>query len=290
MSAWQVPVLVAYPYWTKQTSEVLERHSGRFRLMVDSGAFTAWTQGHQIDLEDYARFLRRLPREWKADAIQLDVVRQPEATRANLLRMADMKLGGCTLMPVATRGCTEQYLEEVYEVGNYVAAGGTSGPSGGPWVEWISSRAAGRRLHWLGHTSVPRIKRWRPTSVDSSNVVAGQRYGYINYYDRGGKLGTVGKKQMANPPAAFVRTSRKRGFTVKELQRLGDSEAWRGAVRPLGTARRGLASLVHYTHHLARAHDVERHTGTAMFFATASAQDLQSVFTAMDLMAERGTL
>ena len=50
-------ILVSYAYpeiW--KSKKILEHH--KLKLMADSGAFTAWTKGKKIDIDEYIKFLR----------------------------------------------------------------------------------------------------------------------------------------------------------------------------------------------------------------------------------------
>ena len=51
-------------------------------LLIDSGAFTAWKANESISLDDYCRFIEKLPvTPW--GYFQLDVVGDPDGTIRN---------------------------------------------------------------------------------------------------------------------------------------------------------------------------------------------------------------
>lgn len=284
-------ILVAYPYFTEGIrAYLMERDPSTFRLIVDSGAFTAWNTGAEVTMEGYTRFLKTIPAHWDWRAVQLDVYGDPEGTYANWQRMLDM--GWADILPVFTRGDSLERLEEFYEATDYIMFGGIAfGGENKNYIKWFCEANKGRPVHWLGFTNMPFIKHYRPTSVDSSSVTSAQRYGSIVYYRGGGELKTLQKRDLARrPPLAFLRECERRGFTMAELQRLGSSEAWVGAVRPPGKDPRGFASFVTYTHHVWRGIEVERNLGTKIYMAFATEQDMSGAFDAYDFMTARGAL
>lgn len=55
-------ILVAYPYFSEGIRSFLsERDPSTFRLIVDSGAFTAWNTGAEVTMEGYTKFLKTIP-------------------------------------------------------------------------------------------------------------------------------------------------------------------------------------------------------------------------------------
>tara|TARA_R110000824_G_C15221116_1_gene677588 strand:+ start:56 stop:934 length:879 start_codon:yes stop_codon:yes gene_type:complete len=286
-------ILVAYPYFDKKTySYLMEKDPSSFRLIVDSGAFTAWNTGAEVTMEGYTKFLKKMPSHWDWKAVQLDVYGDPKATYENWLRMLDM--GWDEIMPVFTRGDTLDRLEEFYAASDYIMFGGIAfGGENKNYIKFFSEANKGRKVHWLGFTSMPFIKHYKPESVDSSSVTSAQRYGSIAYYRGKGMLKVLDKKKdfATRPPLEFLKACEDRGFTMKELKQLGQSEAWVGNVRiPGGPTLNGFASFVSYTHHVWRGIDVERNLGTKMYLAFAMESAVAGAFDAYDFMKSRGAV
>ena len=282
-------ILVAYPYFNDAMLRYLSgKDPASFRLIVDSGAFTAWNTGAKITMEGYTSFLKVLPAEWEIRAVQLDVYGNPEATYENWKRMLD--LGLTDIMPVFTRGDTLERLEEFYSATDYVMFGGIAfGGENKNYIKWFSEANKGRKVHWLGFTDMRFIKHFKPTSVDSSSALQGQRYGRMSYYSGGGVLDGLDKKAFAQrPPIEFLRSSERLGFTLAELKTLGQSEAWRGAAKgPNPNSPRGFASFVCHAHHVWRAIEVERKIGTRIYFAGGSPADIGNIFDVYAFMQDR---
>ena len=108
-------ILVAFPYFSQNIYKFLmDKDPSTFRLIVDSGAFTAWNTGKHISMEDYCKFLKTIPSHWEYKAVQLDVYGNPEQTYTNYLRMLDA--GYKDVMPVFTRGDTVERLKNFIHI------------------------------------------------------------------------------------------------------------------------------------------------------------------------------
>lgn len=106
-------------------------------LFVDSGAFSAATQGVEIDIGEYCAFVQEY-----ADLIEvysnLDVIGDPKATFRN---QCEMERRGLSPLPVFHVGGDWSYLERYIERYSYIALGGR--------VPYFSSSATKRVMPWL---------------------------------------------------------------------------------------------------------------------------------------------
>ncbi len=86
MPKFPLNILVSYAYLGSVGLENLIRlqreHGENLNVMLDSGAFTAFTVGKQIDLRSYIHFLKNTKLKIKHYA-SLDVIRNVEATEKN---------------------------------------------------------------------------------------------------------------------------------------------------------------------------------------------------------------
>jgi hypothetical protein len=305
----KVNILLSFPYFTDYCRDVLSREDpAGFRLMVDSGAFTAWNRGKQVDMDEYVAFIRSLPSEWETSAIQLDVIGDPVATLANFQRMCDMSLD---TIPVFTRGAPLEHRDAMYERAPLVAVGGLVGNAKYlPYLRHFMNTNDGRAVHWLGYTNVSDMKKYRPASVDSSAIAGAQRYGAINYYAGNGRSLTIQRHAFANPGKLDVdlpkyrRISRRDEciaalrrlrFTTGEIARLGLAESWNGDVartpdapRRPDTTGTGFASFVNFVNGIAHGIEVERNIGIRVYQALAAVEHLRAVFASRDFLVERG--
>ena len=136
-------VLVAYPYFSQSTREVLEANAGTYRLIVDSGAFTAWNTGKEIKLDDYCAFLDTIAHLRPFHAVQLDVFGDPEASQRNYETMVSR---GYDVMPVFTRGESPEQLEHLYTLTDYIMFGGiVIGGKNRNYIKWFVNANKGRK-------------------------------------------------------------------------------------------------------------------------------------------------
>ncbi len=111
-------VLVAYPYvkdgMIKEMTPLI--NSGHIRWLLDSGAFTAHNSGKDITLDEYCRFLDRLPvKPWRY--FMLDVIGNPDATWNNYQKMLSR---GYKPVPIFTYGSDLQLVDEYYKTSDYI--------------------------------------------------------------------------------------------------------------------------------------------------------------------------
>jgi hypothetical protein len=194
----RLSLLIAYPYMSPKVAAAVAARADDIRLLVDSGAFTAWKAGKSIAVADYIAFLRDLPVEpWRY--FNLDVVGDPVGSMANYRTMLD---AGMRPVPIFTRGAPIAQLDEYYRTSDVVGIGGLVGTPGNKgFINGIMRAAAGRRVHWLGFTQRDFLRYWRPYMCDSSTWSMGSRRRFIPLYIGNG----------------FVRQFKKHEFTTQAL-------------------------------------------------------------------------
>jgi hypothetical protein len=168
-------LLVAFPYMKPDVVEQIRklRHA---RILVDSGAFTAWKAGKSVDLDEYCRFIEALgDLPWRY--FMLDVVGDPAATMKNYEIMLKR---GFNPIPIFTRGEDPSVLEDYYKTSDVVGVGGLVGTRGNRgFVKGIMEKVGKRKVHWLGFSSRPFIQYYKPYMCDSSSWVSSLRYGSL---------------------------------------------------------------------------------------------------------------
>lgn len=253
-------VLIAYPYCNPPALRQLQRlPPGSYRFLLDSGAFTAWNAGRQIDLDDYCRFIESLPiKPWRY--FVLDVIGDPVATRRNYDRMLQR---GFTPIPIYTPGESTSAIDEFYKTSDVVGFGGINGFKGSKrkaYVNGVMNHVGNRKAHWLGFVDINYIKAYKPYMCDSSSWDSGSMYGSLSVYIGGGKSLAVKKKDFIGQPSAAI-CNAIRYYNINP-HLLKNPRAWRGGY---GEARKiGSRSGVRLTL------DVEKNTGTKQFLAAGS--------------------
>jgi len=159
----------------------------RLRFFADSGAHSARTLGGHIELDDYARWIKRWS-PWFTIYANLDVIWAAEATWRNQRRLEDVH--GLHPMPVFHTGesfrALERYLSEGY---TYIALGkllGNPVKSLRPWLEKCFRMAQGTAVfHGFGLTVHQLLREFPFYSVDSSSWGSGVRYGALKLFHQG---------------------------------------------------------------------------------------------------------
>lgn len=259
--------LVSYAYLEPRTVEFIEQSSehGVAKIMLDSGAFSAFTQGKVIRLGEYMAMCRRL-QPHLFSYIMLDVLEDKEATKKNL----DVFLKkGLTPMPVWTMDGNLRDLEWMKPRcnGQMCIAGGALSP-----ITWTGPRLKiGREMlgeetfiHALGFTSI-HASSCPIDSVDSSSYKGAGRFGQVSTYspERGIRNASVGdlRKKSFSELKPWVRTL----LAESELPEAFLGRQHKGLYSPLYLI--GVWAWMRY------ALDMKRH-GIRLFFAFASFQEL----------------
>lgn len=163
----------------------------QFRFFLDSGAFSAWSRGTVIDLDEYCAFIRNnielievyasldvIPGEPGKAATEKDRDAAAEQSWSNYLYM---KAEGLDPLPVYHYGEHPRHLERMLDYGcPYIGIGGLVGIPGGlrrQWLDRVFDRitdAEGKAIvktHGFGMTSIPLIFRYPWYSVDSTTWI-----------------------------------------------------------------------------------------------------------------------
>lgn len=169
-------VLESYHYLDNQRKVDCIRAAGK-KIFLDSGAFSAFTMGVEINLPKFCHYIRE-----NADIIDcvsvLDGIGDPLKTWQNQWQMEQL---GTRPLPCFHYGEDERYLEEYVRNYEYITLGGMvpiSSPQLIMWLDRIWDKylcdGAGRpriKVHGFGLTSIPLMKRYPWYSVDSSSWV-----------------------------------------------------------------------------------------------------------------------
>lgn len=259
MTGPRLNVLVAYPYCTPQVLDALAGCGDRLRFLLDSGAFTAWKAGKPIDLDDYCRFLERVPvRPWRY--FMLDVIGDPHGTMRNYETMLKR---GFKPVPIFTRGEDPSVLDDYYKTSDVVGIGGLVGTAGNRgFVRGIMRHVGQKKVHWLGFTDVNFVKFYRPYMCDSSGWDQ-SRYGQIRFYMGKGNFCYVKRQNLKKIGPKIAETITSYGFSVESLT---PPSSWRGSGSP--SEKINCASMIR------ACIDIEHHLGVKQFMAEVSASKI----------------
>lgn len=154
-------------------------------LIIDSGAYAAWSSGKPIALTDYAEFLRRWDGVYSM-AITLDVIGDGEATKTNTATLHDL---GFPVVPVYTVGAPLTDLDDYVADTDCLALGGLTTQPRSPVTDRYRrllcdrSRAGGAVVHLLGVSKPQTLRDGRPFSCDVSTASRSLNRGNLSLWN-----------------------------------------------------------------------------------------------------------
>lgn len=181
-------LLESYHYIHRQSIVDSIRADGR-KVFLDSGAFSAFTKGVEIDLPKYCDYIiRNEDIIEKVDGVLmasvLDGIGDPLKTWQNQLRMEEL---GAKPLPCFHYGEDERYLEWYIERYEYITLGGMVAQSDTQLYHWLDriwdrylTDGSGRpkiKVHGFGVTTAGLMRRYPWYSTDSSSWVQIARVG-----------------------------------------------------------------------------------------------------------------
>lgn len=180
MGATDLPILESYAY----KSNVLEALRLTSDVFLDSGAYTALTQGRVIDLDEYIDFIKEHTDKVTVYAA-LDVIGDWRATLKNLDYMLKH---GVNPLPTFHYGEPIEILDRFKEF-PYIAIGGISKlrsiAGGDRWLDNVWKHLTDKqgnimtKVHGFGVTSFTIMMDFPWESVDSTSWLVGGKYGQI---------------------------------------------------------------------------------------------------------------
>lgn len=185
--ALQLRVLLSYHYY--RDTDLFDLFGKYFAkpwpdVFLDSGAFSAATQGAQIDLGAYAEWVKHHESLASVYA-NLDVIGDAEGTARN---QRELERRGLSPLPVFHAHTPWAVLEGLVAEYQYVALGGVAIKRNREALRaWIAKcfRVGGDRcvFHGFGLTAWDIMRSFRWYSVDSSSWGSGFRFGTLSLFD-----------------------------------------------------------------------------------------------------------
>lgn len=174
--------LYSFYYHNRIDKEVQASIDSGHELFLDSGAFSAHTQGKAITIDDYARFIHENGHYFSVRANLDDIGDTGPKSWENWQTLKRM---GCDVFPVHHASDTDEYivkiLSELPEDTGFMALGGLVGASRNVLREWLDRIWAKYlvkddgtprvRVHGFGLTDTELMIRYPWYSVDSSSWV-----------------------------------------------------------------------------------------------------------------------
>lgn len=240
-------VLESFHYVGKQKF-VDEMRVNNAQIFLDSGAFSAFTLGVSISVEEYCEYIKRNMDIIRVEdnvvmASVLDGIGDPLQTWRNQL---EMELRGAKPLPCFHAGEDERYLEWYVKNYEYITLGGMVGSSTKQLCIWLDrmwdrylTDGSGRariKVHGFGITAVPIMERYPWYSCDSSSWIQSAAFGSIVTPDYGPL--SVSKKSPSRHDAGqhvttltpieqdhILQYLENQGFTYERLSTVYESRA-----------------------------------------------------------------
>lgn len=225
-----VDLLLSYAYHAKTDfAKVREALGPKQHIMIDSGAFTAFTRGRPVDLEEYARYLKRWEGQYNY-AMTLDVIGDGAATERNLQLLLDK---GLPVIPVYTAFAPISELESLAQRFDYIAYGGLVGvpkPIQMRALKVVTDIAAQEncRVHALGQASARTFRQTVAYSGDSSKASSAPMTNAVGLTDF-----TTGENvviKFSDPKTAIGKERLMRAYGLSPRECFGP-EKWKPANR-----------------------------------------------------------
>jgi hypothetical protein len=153
---------------------------------MDSGAYSAFTQGKRVSFPGYVRAARAVLKGPSTRAFSLDVINDPRASWRN---WQELRRRGVDTIPVVHSSSSVDWVARYIDAGaSTVALGGlvnaTRQVSREELRRWLDACfALDARFHGFGLTAWKMVRRWPWLSVDSSTWACGPRFGRLVLYD-----------------------------------------------------------------------------------------------------------
>ena len=164
-------------------------------LFIDSGGFSAFSKGVQINLDDYIEFIKRYE-DAIDDYANLDVIGDHKASMRNQQYMED---AGMKPIPVFHWGSKLEDLKAMVERYDRIALGGLvpHARKKSRLFRWLDSCFSiirnNAKVHGFGMSGLPVLLRYPWFSCDSTSWLGGTMRATIVYFENG-DLRTVSTK------------------------------------------------------------------------------------------------
>ena len=195
----------AYFKYAQKTGPLVSTIDDQFEIMLDSGAFTAWTKGEEVTLDHLIRDYSTLIEEFGYDAskvwlINLDKIpaepgRDPTPQELEeAIRISDenfyklREVFGDRIIPVFHQGEGEERLAEVTRMAKYICVSPRNDLGERHRRTWAQEThqklPPGVRTHGLATTGYPMMTTMPWHSVDSATWIMIAAYGHIYFNEK----------------------------------------------------------------------------------------------------------
>jgi len=243
-----VPHILESWHYVGSQRYVDQMRADNAQIFLDSGAFSAYTLGVELSVDDYCNYIKRNMDILRVEdnvvmASVLDGIGDPLKTYQNQLAMEER---GCRPLPCFHAGEDERYLEHYVRNYEYITLGGMVGSSTKQLCIWLDrmwdkylTDGSGRprlKVHGFGITAIPIMERYPWWSVDSSSWIQSAAFGSIvtpewgplSVSEKSPSRHDAGQHATTLSPIEqdfVLRTLESQGFTYERLSSVYESRA-----------------------------------------------------------------
>lgn len=237
----------------KKIINEMKSSNSNLKVFIDSGAFSAWTKGKVIDIDEYISFLNSIskyitvaasvdvipgaPRSSEVPSRE-EILKSGEDTWKNFLYMRERLDEPSKLLFTYHYGEPEEYLIRALEYKDekgkidYLAFGGLVGKASANIESFLtrcfklieSSSNPNVKTHAFGMTKTSVMKKFHLTSVDSTSIVLASALGKIIVEDKVYAISSKNKDQtilsLSETSKDYINESvlNKYGFSIEDLK------------------------------------------------------------------------
>lgn len=275
-------ILVAFPYFSDSMIKAFldDWKPEEYRLLVDSGAFSAYNAGMDITMDDYCNFLKKLEKSGVVvdNYVQLDKVYDGEQTQKNYIEMLER---GFDPAPVFQRGDEEEYFHKLLNDDKYLFVGGVQkGVNNRNFAKWVLENSKGKKVHLLAFIKPDFINHYKPYSVDASSWSATSRFGRMSYYYKG-RIKLLDKQIFTSPPPkSFMDSCLKLKIPMHAIKKLRLNGSWNSFDATDFSVEKdvpvkGLAQFISLIHWVYYSIQAQNKIGTKIYLAVGQPQHLK---------------
>jgi hypothetical protein len=264
----KLPILISYWMLKKDKKRsmfgYLDKNKNDFQLLIDSGAFSAHTQGFEISVDDYCSWIKeqaveKLP--YVDGYFQLDVMNDVPQTRINLIASQKLKTNP---IPIFTRARDVKDLDILNQLVRdypWVGVGSIRGTKI-EYVKWVLEGCKDvSRLHLLGFGNNDVSAYYKPKSFDVSTWYMGGLFG--EFYN----LKTMSRYEKKDMVLSY-KQGKEYGFQEKDFDKLNDPD-YRNYKGKLMNVSQAAACSAFF-----RIQERMARIGVTMYFVCINAQQL----------------
>lgn len=234
-------ILVSFAYQEPFKSiKLLKRHE--CDLLLDSGAFTAWSKGKAVDIDEYIEFIKKTRSQYphKIEYVNLDVIpgtigKKPtsedveEAALKGYENLLYMQSKGLNPIHVFHQGEHFDWLKKMCDKCDYIGISPCNDYSDKVKTEWLQQafdylKRIGKigkvKTHAFGMTSTDLLKRFPFSSADSSSYAFTSAFGVV--FTPGGKC-VISTTQEKHPDYIEYKPKEIRDKIIEHIESYGFS-------------------------------------------------------------------